>query len=182
MMLYQSDLQGPSVSIDTACSSSLVGVHLASTSFLPGGCSHALATGVNLTLRAETTAVLSKAGMLTMDGRCKALDASADGYMRGEACIAHLLEVTCQHLPLGASNVAAVIMGTSVNQDGRSSSLTAPNGPSQQAVIREALAWTGLSPQQVCLLEMHGTGTALGDPIEIGAALAVFKVIIVIIR
>lgn len=114
--------------------------------------------------------------MLSVDGRCKALDAAADGYMRGEACIAHVLEAAVQHMPPCMHGAAAVIMGTSVNQDGRSSSLTAPNGPSQQAVIWEALAWNRLSPLQVNLLEMHGTGTALGDPIEVGAALAVFRV------
>jgi hypothetical protein len=165
------------VSIDTACSSSLVGAHLACTSFLPGGCSRSLATGVNLTIRAETTAVLSKAGMLTVDGRCKTLDASADGYMRGEACVVHLLEAAPADGG-GASfpAAAAVILGTAVNQDGRSSSLTAPNGPSQQAVVRAALAWNGMAAGDVGVLEMHGTGTALGDPIEVGAAFAVFQV------
>lgn len=174
--LAQYHLQGPSISIDTACSSSLVGVHLACTSFLPCGCSHALATGVNLTLRSETTAVLSKAGMLSIDGRCKTLDAAADGYMRGEACIAHLLEALAECEPTCIHSAAAIVMGSAVNQDGRSSSLTAPNGPSQQAVVREALAWSNLSPQQVGVLEMHGTGTALGDPIEVGAAFAVYQV------
>jgi hypothetical protein len=170
-------LQGPSVSIDTACSSSLVGAHLACTSFLPGGCSRSLATGVNLTIRAETTAVLSKAGMLTVDGRCKTLDASADGYMRGEACVVHLLEAApADGGAAGFPAAAAVILGTAVNQDGRSSSLTAPNGPSQQAVVRAALAWNGVAAGDVGVLEMHGTGTALGDPIEVGAAFAVFQV------
>ena len=178
-------LQGPSVTIDTACSSSLVGAHLAATSFLPGGCARALAAGVNLTVRAETTAVLSKAGMLTLDGRCKTLDAAADGYMRGEACVVHLLEAAPthddEHEARGspgldaADGVAAVLVGTAVNQDGRSSSLTAPNGPSQQAVVRTALAWRELDAADVSVLEMHGTGTALGDPIEVGAALAVFQ-------
>ena len=163
------------MSIDTACSSSLVGVHLACTSFLGQGCSRALASGVNLTLRAETTAVLSKAGMLAADGRCKTLDAAADGYMRGEACIVHLLEDAAM-APQAIFCSTAAIKGTAVNQDGRSSSLTAPNGPSQQAVIRRALEWRSTLPQQVGVLEMHGTGTALGDPIEVGAACAVFQV------
>lgn len=96
--------------------------------------------GLNLTMRAETTAVLAKAGMLTPDGRCKTLDASADGYVRGEACVVHLLESVPQaSLEAGSTAAAAaeravVIRGTAVNQDGRSSSLTAPNGPSQQQV------------------------------------------------
>ncbi len=170
-------VQGPSVSIDTACSSSLVGVHLACSSFLPDGCPRALAAGVNLTLRAETTAVLSKAGMLALDGRCKTLDAAADGYMRGEACVVHLLETALQDSPEGqpSAPAAAVILGTAVNQDGRSSSLTAPNGPSQQAVLQASLIWQEVAAAEVAALEMHGTGTALGDPIEVGAAFAVYQ-------
>lgn len=169
-------LKGPSISIDTACSSSLVGAHLAVSSFIPNGCPRALVCGVNLTMRAETTAVLSKAGMLTADGRCKTLDASANGYMRGEACVVHLLE-NAEHLDNGddSSTIAvALLSGTGVNQDGRASSLTAPNGPAQQAVIRAALVSAeDLYAKNVSILEMHGTGTALGDPIEVGAAFAV---------
>jgi acyl transferase domain-containing protein len=182
-------LKGPSLSIDTACSSSLVGAHLAATSFIPGGCPRALVCGVNLTIRAETTAVLSKAGMLTADGRCKTLDASANGYMRGEACVVHLLEQANEDEDdeegeevgsdgqLVARKPLAILAGTGVNQDGRASSLTAPNGPAQQAVIRAALtAATGsVLPHQISILEMHGTGTALGDPIEVGAAFAVLQ-------
>ena len=170
-------MQGPSLSVDTACSSSLVVAHLAATSFLPGGCRRALAAGVNLTVRAETTAVLSKAGMLAVDGRCKTLDAAADGYMRGEACVAHLLEAATSGdlSPRGAME-AAVLLGTPVNQDGRSSSLTAPNGPSQQAVIRAALERAGVPALDIGTLEMHGTGTALGDPIEVGAAFVMLQV------
>ena len=93
--------------------------------------------GVNLTMRAETTAVLSKAGMLCADGRCKTLDAAADGYTRGEACVVHLLEgATAEELAGGVAAEAVLILGTAVNQDGRSSSLTAPNGPSQQQARR----------------------------------------------
>ena len=183
-------LKGPSLSIDTACSSSLVGAHLAATSFIPGGCPRALVCGVNLTIRAETTAVLSKAGMLTADGRCKTLDASANGYMRGEACVVHLLEAANEDEEEGDANDTlssggehavrkplAILAGTGVNQDGRASSLTAPNGPAQQAVIRAALAAAAgaVLPNQISILEMHGTGTALGDPIEVGAAFAVLQ-------
>lgn len=180
-------LKGPSLSIDTACSSSLVGAHLAATSFIPGGCPRALVCGVNLTIRAETTAVLSKAGMLTADGRCKTLDASANGYMRGEACVVHLLEEANEDedeeggggsdSQSAGRTPLAILAGTGVNQDGRASSLTAPNGPAQQAVIRAALtaAASYVVPHQISILEMHGTGTALGDPIEIGAAFAVLQ-------
>ena len=118
-------LKGPSISIDTACSSSLVGAHIACTSFLSESCPRALVCGVNLTMRAETTAVLAKAGMLASDGRCKTLDSSADGYMRGEACVVHLLETQrADGTTKDKSSHALVVTGTSVNQDGRSSSLT----------------------------------------------------------
>ena len=173
-------LKGPSLSIDTACSSSLVGAHLASTSFIPGGCPRALVCGVNLTIRAETTAVLSKAGMLTADGRCKTLDASANGYMRGEACVVHLFEAADDENSGRSGNNTtplALLAGTGGNQDGRASSLTAPNGPAQHAVIRATLAAAAgaVLPHQIAILEMHGTGTALGDPIEVGAAFAVLQ-------
>ena len=97
-----------------------------------------------MTMRAETTAVLSKAGMLCQDGRCKTLDAAADGYTRGEACVVHLLEAaTAEELAAGIAAEAVLVLGTAVNQDGRSSSLTAPNGPSQQQVCcpRQMLLW-----------------------------------------
>lgn len=123
-------LKGPSISIDTACSSSLVGAHIACTSFLSESCQRALVCGVNLTMRAETTAVLAKAGMLASDGRCKTLDSSADGYMRGEACVVHLLEAKSpQSASKDQDGHALVIRGTSVNQDGRSSSLTVNTSP-----------------------------------------------------
>ncbi|KAK9837058.1 hypothetical protein WJX84_003543 [Apatococcus fuscideae] len=111
--------------------------------------------------------------MLTLDGRCKTLDASADGYVRAEACTGIYLSASGDASPGTSSTV--YIRSTFVNQDGRSSSLTAPNGPSQQGVIRGALAAAAASPQDVQLLEMHGTGTPLGDPIEVGAAAAVFQ-------
>lgn len=135
-------------------------------------CSRCLAAGVNLTLRPETTAVLSKAGMLAADGRCKTLDAAADGYMRGEACVVHVLDT---RLPSACWSFSAIV-GTTVNQDGRSSSLTAPHGPSQQALLREALALSNAAAPDIVVLELHGTGTLLGDPIEVGAATTVLKV------
>ena len=119
------------------------------------------------------------------DGRCKTLDAAADGYMRGEACVVHLIEAAPDENEAAAAadeaaaagiHAAAVLLGTAVNQDGRSSSLTAPNGPSQQAAVRAALAWGGVAAAEVGVLELHGTGTALGDPIEVGAALTALQV------
>ena len=99
-----------------------------------------------MTMRAETTAVLSKAGMLTPDGRCKTLDTSADGYTRGEACVVHLMEsLTAGELASGIGQDSVLICGTAVNQDGRSSSLTAPNGPSQQQASRKSSSGMRLS-------------------------------------
>jgi len=114
-----------------------------------------------------------KAGMLAADGRCKTLDASADGYVRGEAIGALLLRAVQQGS--SAASALALFCSSAVNQDGRSSSLTAPNGPSQQEVMRAALGIAGLSATDVTALGMHGTGTALGDPIEVGAAAAVLN-------
>ena len=110
-----------------------------------------LVAGVNMTMRAETTAVLSKAGMLTLDGRCKTLDGAADGYVRGEACVVHLLEaVTAEELAGGIARNSVVVHGTAVNQDGRSSSLTAPNGPSQQQVRYSRHATDKRQRQRTC--------------------------------
>ncbi|MED5468963.1 MAG: beta-ketoacyl synthase N-terminal-like domain-containing protein, partial [Cyanobacteriota bacterium] len=165
---YIYGLQGPSVSTDTACSSSLVGSHVACNSILLEECAAALTCGVNLTLSPDTGAVFKQAGMLAIDGRCKTLDADADGYVRGEACGVLLLDSA-----LGVSDSIVCVAGSAVNQDGRSSALTAPNGPAQQKVILGALRRASLTSQSVCQLHMHGTGTPLGDPIEIGAVRAV---------
>jgi acyl transferase domain-containing protein len=109
------------------------------------------------------------------DGRCKTLDSSANGYVRAEACIVIKLERVVSTAAEGSSNTAMALLvaGTAVNQDGRSSSLTAPHGPSQQAVIAEACTAATILPATLSAVEMHGTGTALGDPIEVGALAAV---------
>ena len=110
--------------------------------------------------------------MLSPEGRCKTLDASADGYVRAEACGALMLERQQASRPfLARSAAVSVLAGSAVNQDGRSSSLTAPNGPAQQQVIRQALKAAGVESGAIAALQMHGTGTPLGDPIEVGAAL-----------
>merc|ERR1711965_248229 len=162
---FKYGLEGPSLSVDTACSSSLVGLEVAVRHMEHGLVSDAaLVLGVNLTLSMMTYSLLSYAGMLTPDGRCKTLDASADGYTRGEACNTLML---LEGVP--AAGPAGAVVGGAVNQDGRSSSLTAPNGPSQQAVIRAAIADSAVPAEGVLGLQMHGTGTALGDPIEVSA-------------
>ena len=168
-------LQGPAVSLDTACSSALVALDAA----LKSATAAALVGAVNLLLARQTSAAAAAAGMLTQDGRCKTLDARADGYVRAETASMMLLrplEGAAHDLAEAhgqPSSYSAVVLATTVNQDGRSSSLTAPNGPAQQRVLRMALGEARLAPDALTGLEMHGTGTALGDPIEFGAAMAV---------
>ncbi|PSR19688.1 beta-ketoacyl synthase [filamentous cyanobacterium CCP3] len=170
---YSLGLQGPCIAVDTACSSSLVTVHLAVQSLRAGECRTALAGGVNRIITPEVTINFSKANMLAPDGRCKTFDASANGYVRGEGCGMVVLKRLTDALADG-DPIQAVIRGSAINQDGRSSGLTVPNGPSQQGLIREALASGGVEPAQVSYIEAHGTGTALGDPIELGALTGVF--------
>jgi acyl transferase domain-containing protein len=165
---YVLGLQGPSISIDTACSSSLVAIHLACQSLRSGECRQALVGGANAILAPETTVALSKFHMMAPDGRCKTFDARADGFVRGEGCGVVVLKRLSDALADG-DNILAVVRGTAVNQDGPSSGLTAPNGPSQEAVIKAALQNASLPPNDVSYIETHGTGTALGDPIEVQA-------------
>lgn len=170
---YVLGLQGPSVAVDTACSSSLVAIHQACHSLRAGECHLALAGGVNVILTPEHHINFSKAHVLASDGRCKAFDASADGFVRSEGCGIVVLKRLSDALADNDS-ILAVVRGSAVNQDGRSSGLTAPNGPSQQEVIRKALANAGIEPALVQYVEAHGTGTSLGDPIEVQALAAVF--------
>src|SRR4030095_15068765 len=152
------------LSLDTACSSSLVGLHLACLSLRAGGCRMALAGGVNLILGPDITISLSKSRMMAADGRCKAFDARADGYVRGEGCgivvLKRLSDAVAQR-----DDILAVIRGTGVNQDRRDRGPTAPNVHAQEAVIRKALADACIEPAEVGYVEAHGTGTSLGDPI-----------------
>ncbi len=173
-LAYFLGLQGPALAIDTACSSSLVAVHLSCQSLRAGECRLALAGGVNLMLSPQATSVLSQMQALAADGRCKTFDASADGYGRGEGCGVVVLKRLSDAVADG-DNILALIRGTAVNHDGRSSGLTVPNGLAQQAVIREALANGKVEPWEVSYVEVHGTGTALGDPIEVEALSAVLS-------
>ena len=167
-------LHGPCVSVDTACSSALVATHALRRGVAGGECDQGLAAAVNLCLSRHTNVMFARAGMLTQDGRCKTLDATADGYVRQEACgvlcATNERGVVSAGFETDAPRLRLVVSSTAVNQDGRSSSLTAPNGPSQHALIGTALEVGGVHPADVAALQMHGTGTSLGDPIEIGAA------------
>lgn len=170
---YLFDLQGPSLAVDTACSSSLLAVHLASESLRQGECGVAVAGGVNLMVTPDLTVAFSQARMLSPDGKCKAFDAGADGYVRGEGCGMVVLKRLSDAVRDG-DPIVAVIRGSAVNQDGRTNGLTAPNGVSQQRVIRQALSRAGVAPTDVQYVEAHGTGTPLGDPIEMHAIRAVY--------
>ena len=165
---YHLNLRGPSVSVDTACSSSLVAVHLACQSIRTGDCDMALAGGVNLILSPELSESLTQAQMLSPSGLCKTFDAGADGYVRGEGCGMVLLK------PLSAAvrdqdMILAVIEGSAINQDGRTSGITAPSAPAQTELIQRALRQAGRPADAVSYVEAHGTGTSLGDPIEFDA-------------
>ena len=170
---YILGLEGPSLSVDTACSSSLIAVHLACQSLRLGECRLALAGGVNLILAPETTIALSKSRMMSPDGCCKTFDKAANGFVRGEGCGMVALKRLSDAQSDG-DHIIALILGSAANQDGRSSGITAPNGPSQAAVIRKALRNAGLEPAAIGYIEAHGTGTSLGDPIEMGALAEVF--------
>ena len=170
---YCLGLQGVSVSIDTACSSSLVAVHQACASLRTGESQMAIAAGVNVVLRPDHGITFSKSRMMAADGRCKAFDARADGFVRAEGCGVVLLKRLADAQRDG-DTILAVIRGTAVNQDGASSGLTAPNGASQEALIRAALTDAELQPDDVGYIEAHGTGTSLGDPIEVRALGRVF--------
>ena len=165
---YFLGLRGPSLAIDTACSASLVAVHGACQSLRLGESELALAGGVNLVLIPEITMALSRAQMMSSDGRCKAFSAEANGFVRSEGCGVVVLK-KLDAAERDGDRVLAVIRGTAINQDGRSSGLTAPNGPSQVEVIREALKDAGIAPDAVSYVEAHGTGTSLGDTIEMQA-------------
>lgn len=168
---YWLGLTGPSMAVDTACSSSLLAVHNACQSLRLGECDMALAGGVNVILAPETYVAFSRAGMLSAEARCKTFAENADGFIRSEGCGAIVLKRLSDAEKHGDS-IWAVIRGSAVNQDGASGGLTIPSGPSQQALINTALIAANVKPEQVSYIETHGTGTPLGDPIEMRALAA----------
>ncbi|MFZ4850735.1 MAG: SDR family NAD(P)-dependent oxidoreductase, partial [Caldilinea sp.] len=170
---YLFGLTGPSVAVDTACSSSLTAIHQACQSLRLQECHAALAGGVNLMVDTEITEMFTNSNMLSEDARCKTFDAAADGYGRGEGVVLLVLKRLADAEREG-DRILAVIRGSAINQDGPSGGLTVPNGPSQERVIRRALAEAGVRPAEVGYIEAHGTGTPLGDPIEMGALGKVF--------
>ena len=166
-LAYFFDLRGPNLTVDTACSSSLVAVHLACQSLRSGESEMAFAGGVNAILRPEITLAYSAAHMLSPDGRCKFGDASANGYVRSEGAGILLLKPHSRALADG-DRIYALIRGSAVNNDGRSSGLLiSPSRDGQEAMLRSALEDAGVAPDDVDYIEAHGTGTAAGDPVEI---------------
>jgi 3-oxoacyl-[acyl-carrier-protein] synthase II len=170
---YCLGLTGPSLAVDTACSSSLVAVHQACQSLRLGESDLALAGGVNRILEPATSLNFAKARMLSPTDRCRSFDAGADGFVRAEGCGVVVLKRWRDAVRDG-DPIWGVILGSAVNHDGRASGLTVPNGVAQQALIRQALRQSGVEPSQVQYVETHGTGTALGDPIEVNALGEIF--------
>ncbi|MEV0298886.1 aminotransferase class I/II-fold pyridoxal phosphate-dependent enzyme [Nocardia sp. NPDC050710] len=165
---YQFDLKGPSLAVDTACSSSLVAIHLACAALASGECDQAVAGGVNLVLTPAVGVFYTQAGLSAPDARCKPFSGNADGIVRGEGVavlvLRRLADAQAEGLP-----IYAVIKGSAVNSDGRSNGITAPNRFAQQQVIGEAYEQAGVRAEELDFIEAHGTGTVLGDMIEVKA-------------
>ena len=172
-LAYTYNLKGPAITIDTACSSGLVAAHLACLSLRNQDCRMALVAGVHLMLMPDSTVAFCQAGMLAQSGRCRTFDERADGYVRGEGCIALVMK-RLSDAHLDGDHVIGILHGSSVNQDGKSAGLTAPSGIAQQAVVREALDRASSVASSIGFVEAHGSATRLGDPLEMEALGAVY--------
>ena len=168
------DFRGPSLIVDTACSSSLTAVHLACQSLRGDECDVAVVGGVQMLVTPEPTIGFCKASMLSPDGRCRAFDARANGYVRSEGSGVVILRPLAAAIANGDS-IYAVVRGTAINQDGHTTGMTVPSGRAQEAMLRTALSNAGLAPGDIHYIEAHGTGTAVGDPIEAAAMGAVLS-------
>ena len=171
---YYFDFTGPSEAVDTACSSSLVALHRAVRSIQSGESSMAIAGGVSVILSPQTMIGTSQLNIYSKDGRCKTFDQDANGYVKGEGVAAVLLKPLSAALRDG-DQILAVVKGAAVNHGGRSHSITAPNPAAQARLLVQAYREAGLSAQRVSYLELHGTATNLGDPVEIEGIKAAFS-------
>lgn len=162
---YCLNLSGPSIAMDTACSSALTAVHAACEHIRAGRCRTAMAGGVTVMINPDGFIGFSQAGMLSPEGKCKAFDASADGFVRGEGAGMVLLKPLAEAVADG-NPIHAVILGSSVNQDGHTNGISLPCPEAQARLVREACADAGVVPSHIGFVEAHGTGTAVGDPIE----------------
>ncbi|MDC8758415.1 amino acid adenylation domain-containing protein [Janthinobacterium fluminis] len=170
---YVLDLCGPSMAVDTLCSSSLTALHLACESIRRGECAAAIAGGVSLSLHPNKYATQALLGMAASDGRCRSFGEGGDGFVPGEGVGAVLLKPLAQAIADG-DHIYGVIKGTAVNHGGRTNGFTVPDPRAQAELIRTALSNAGVAPQAVSYIEAHGTGTALGDPIEIAGLVQAF--------
>ena len=173
-LAYFLDLKGPVMAINTACSSGLVAAHTACQSLRQGECDAAIAAGVNLMVAPEAYVGMTQAGMLSPDGKCYVFDKRANGMVPGEAVAVVVLKRLSRALADG-DPIHAVIRGSGINYDGRTNGITAPSGASQTELLRDVLARSRLGPQDIDYIVTHGTGTRLGDPVEINALYDAFK-------
>ena len=173
-LAYFLNLNGPVMAIDTACSSGLVATHQAILSLRSGECDTAIAAGVNLLLAPESYIGLSQAGMLSEDGKCRAFDKRADGMVPGEAVAVVILK-RLSRAEADSDPIYAVIKGSSINYDGKTNGITAPSGVSQTSLLKTVYDQYRVNPEEIEYIVTHGTGTKLGDPIEINALYDAFK-------
>ncbi|MCL2402984.1 MAG: SDR family NAD(P)-dependent oxidoreductase, partial [Coriobacteriia bacterium] len=165
---YAYDFVGPSIAIDTACSGSLVAIHTACQNIRNNECGMAIAGGVLLNFAPQYTVAESRGGFLSPDGTCKTLDESADGYVRAEGAAVVVLK-SLKDAIADNDQIYSLILGSAVNQDGQTNGITVPNGEAQKKAIEKACTQAGITPAEVQYVEMHGTGTPVGDPIEANA-------------
>jgi len=165
---YIYDLHGPSVSVDTACSSSLVALHQACNSIWNGDAPMAITGGVNMLLHPFGFVGFSKASMLSPRGRCRAFDATGDGYVRAEGSAVLFLK-PLEDAERDGDPIPAVILDTAINSDGKTNGITLPSTDGQAKLLKTIYERAGIKPDDLSYLEAHGTGTAVGDPLEAGA-------------
>ncbi len=173
-LAYHLNLKGPAIALDTACSSSLVATHLACQALEQHEIDMALVSGVNLYLTPESYIGMCGIGMLSPDGQCKTFDNNANGFVPGEGVGAMVLK-RLEDAQASHDRIYGVIIASGLNQDGKTNGITAPGVTSQMALVREIYKTYQIEPEHIQYVEMHGTGTKLGDPIELEALASVFQ-------